>query len=84
MISQKRNFCSKSSVRTNNAREPGYVVLVNATVCFSCPVAMVTPSVSAKINLCGFIHFGTYTSCYPLCWQSERGENVGYSVLVSG
>lgn len=34
MISQKRNFCSKSSVRTK-AREPGHVVLVNATVCAS-------------------------------------------------
>lgn len=35
MISQKRNFCSKSSVRTNNAREPGNVVLVKEIVCAS-------------------------------------------------
>lgn len=35
MISQMRNFSSKSSVKANNAREPGHVVLVNAIVCAS-------------------------------------------------
>lgn len=66
MILQKRNFCFKSSVRTNNAREPGHVVLVNATVCASLLLLLWLPpgfqpkSIYAALFILGLTHPATY------------------------
>lgn len=84
MISQKRNFCSKSSVRTNNAGEAGHVVLVNTVVCASLLLwPWLPPRFQPKSIYMALFTLGLKTSCYPLCWQSEHDENVGYPVLVS-
>lgn len=83
MISQGTNFCTKPSVRTKNARKPGYQVFFNAIMYACVPVAMVTCSVSTEVSLRNFICFGTETSGYLLCCQREHNQDVWYPFLVS-